>query len=241
MNPVFENFQAILERVAESQAGAIRAAGALMANCMAEDGLVYVFGSGHSHILAEELFYRAGGPLNICPILDSGIMLHESALTSSTIERLEGYAAALLDRYNPGLHDMLIVASNSGRNAAPVEMALEAHRRGMPVVALTSMSHTLSVSPRNSSGKRLFEVADVVLDNCGELGDASLEVEGLAGKIAPTSTVVGVTILHAIVYEAVTQLLQRGIRPTILHSANIDEKGGNLDTLDPYRARVRHL
>jgi uncharacterized phosphosugar-binding protein len=241
MKPVFETFQAMLQQAADSQGEAITAAGELVAHCLAGDGLVHLFGTGHSHMLAEELFYRAGGLINVNPILDTGLMLHESALASTDLERLEGYAAIVLNRYTFSPPDVMIVISNSGRNAGPVEAALEARRRGLPVIALTALAYSQASRSRHSSGKRLFELADVVLDNGGVAGDAAVAVPGLTGLICPTSTIIGATLLHAVVFEAVTRLLAQGIQPAIVHSANVDSDQDSRHRLIALRKRVRHL
>jgi uncharacterized phosphosugar-binding protein len=241
MKPIFDTLQAMLRQVEETQTTAIRAAGHLVANCLAKDGLIHLFGTGHSHILAEELFDRAGGLAAINPILDPGLMLHESALTSTDVERLEGYAPIVLSRYTFSSNDVMIVISNSGRNAAPIEAALEARRRGLPVIALTALAYSKSSSSRHSSGKRLFELADVVLDNCGVPGDGAVQVEGLPERICPTSTITGAALLHAVVYEAVTILLAWGIQPAIIRSANLDSDQDDFKALKQYRSRVRHL
>jgi uncharacterized phosphosugar-binding protein len=191
--------------------------------------------------LAEELFDRAGGLAAVNPIFDSGLMLHESALTSTNLERLEGYAPIVLSRYTFSPQDVMIIISNSGRNAAPVEAALEARRHGMPVIAVTALAYSKSSSSRHSSGKRLFELADVVLDNCGVPGDGAVQVEGLPERICPTSTIIGAALLHAVVYEAVSNLLAQGIQPAIIRSANLDLGQDGLNMLRQYRSRVRHL
>ena len=241
MNPVFDTLHEMLQQVEETQAEAIRAAGQLAANCLANDGLIHVFGAGHSHLLAEEIFFRAGGLAAVNPIFDSGLMLHESALSSTDLERLEGYAAIVLSRYTFSAHDLMIVISNSGRNAAPIEAAMEARRRKLPVIAVTALAYSQSSASRHSSGKRLFELADVVLDNCGRPGDGAVQVAGLPERICPTSTIIGAALLHAVIYEAVSILLAKGMPPAIIRSANLDSKEDSRESLRPFRKRVRHL
>ncbi len=241
MHAVFETLRNLLTKVEESQAEAIRAAAKLVAECIANDGLIHIFGTGHSHMLAEELFYRAGGLVNVSPILDSGLMLHESALGSTDLERLEGYVALVLRRYTFSPHDIMVVVSNSGRNPGPIEAALEARRWGLPVIALTSLGQSRSSSSRHSSGKRLFELADVVLDNGGVSGDAALDIPGLPARVCPTSTIVGAALLHAMVYEATILLRARGQQPHILLSSNLDAAEDPRVVLARYRARIRHL
>src|SRR5688572_11358263 len=116
MKAVFDTLHTMLRQVEETQADSIHTAGQLVADCLARDGIIHMFGTGHSHILAEELFFRAGGLSAVNPIFDSGLMLHESALTSTDLERLEGYTAIVFSRYTFSPNDIIIIVSNSGRN-----------------------------------------------------------------------------------------------------------------------------
>ncbi len=241
MNPMFQLVHALLDRIETEQMESIRRAAHILATVIKNEGIIHVFGTGHSHMMALELFDRAGGLAPVNPILDSGLMLHESALTSTLLERLEGYAPIVLKRYSLKPQDCMIIISNSGRNPAPIEAAIEAKRLGLPVIALTSLQQSKTLSSRHSSGKHLCDFADVVLDNLGVPGDAALTVDGLPYRICPTSTIVGASILESVVYYTVVELLREGIDPPLLTSANLDT------TLDPeevfakYRHRIRHL
>jgi uncharacterized phosphosugar-binding protein len=220
----------------------IERAAALVADTVASGGLVHVFGTGHSHLLAEELFYRAGGLAQVNPILVDPLMLHSGAARSTRLERVPGLAAALLDSEPIGPHDLMIVASNSGGNAAGVEMLREARERGLPTIALTSLRHATAAAARAGSGQRLHDVADVVLDNHGTPGDASITPAGGSVAVAPTSTVVGAAILNAVVAEAVELLLAQGALPDVFASSNLT--GGdeiNQALVAAYAPRVRAL
>jgi uncharacterized phosphosugar-binding protein len=241
MKAVFDTLHTMLRQVEETQAASIHTAGQLVADCLARDGIIHMFGTGHSHILAEELFFRAGGLSAVNPIFDAGLMLHESALTSTDLERLEGYAPIVFSRYTFSPNDIIIIISNSGRNAAPIEAAMEARQRKLPVIAVTAKSYSQGNPSRHSSGKRLFELADVVLDNCGLPGDGAVQVEGLPERICPTSTIMGATLLHAVIYEAVSLLLARGIQPAVIRSANLDSTQDLGEIVRGLRGRVRHL
>ena len=217
-----ENLQRILREIREQEADALQQAATMVADAMQGGGLLYLFGTGHSHMLALELFYRAGGPVSVYPILEESLMLHNGARKSSDVERVEGLARIILQNTPIQQGDVLLIASNSGRNAVPVEMALSAREMGVGVIALTSMAHSTQVAPRNTAGKRLFEVADVVLDNHGVLGDASLTLPGMDTPICPTSSATGVAILQMLIAEAAGELLRRGIEMQHFVSANID-------------------
>ena len=233
----------ILERVRETQRDAMLEAARLIAEAIAQGRTIYVFGCSHASILAAEVFYRAGGLALINPIFAPGLTVDVRPITRTTaIERLEGYARVILDSTPIRAGDVLIVHSVSGRNAVPVEMALEAKRRGLTVVALTSVDYARSVSSRHSSGKRLHEVADHVLDNCGEPGDAAVDIPGMEQKTGPTSDVVGAAILHSVVAQVIENLLSRGIVPPVFVSANLD--GGdahNQRILTEYADRVHYM
>ncbi len=190
--------QNLLAAAAQSQADALEQAAQRIAQALTQGGKLYTFGTGHGHLLALEIFYRAGGMAPVCPILDDRLMLHISASQSTAWERDDSLAEALFTKYPVTKNDVLLCISNSGRNAVPVELALLFQARGAYVIALTSLRHTKAVTPRNATGKRLFEVADLVLDNCGVLGDAILET-AKDSMVGPTSTVVGAALLQAII------------------------------------------
>lgn len=205
-------------------------------------GWIYAFGTGHSHLFAEELFYRAGGFARVRPIFDFRLMLHESASKSTEIERREGLALELLGDYRLNANDLLLLASNSGRNAVPIELALEAKKQGAKTICLTNLAHSKSVTSRHISGKKLFEVCDLSLDNFGALGDAGSSVENLGAKMGPTSTSIGCAILHAIELETARLLLKSGYVPEIFHSSNTDQgEVKNQALLEKYKGQVRGL
>lgn len=235
------NIHRLLDRVLESQSEAIDRAVAAVADTLAQGGMVYAFGTGHSHMLAEELFYRAGGLVKVYPILDEPLMLHRNASRSSQVERLSGYAASLLDNgISPTQKDTIFIFSNSGRNAVPVEMALEMNLRGVTTVCITNLAQSSQAESRHPSGLRLYEICDVVIDNCGAVGDASMDVGTC--RCAPTSTVIGAAILEAIVCGVVAELQHRGVDPEIFCSSNVD--GGdeiNHGMIAKYRSEIPML
>ena len=157
------NIHRLLDRVLESQSETIDRAVAAVADTLAQGGMVYAFGTGHSHMLAEELFYRAGGLVKVYPILDEPLMLHRNASRSSQVERLSGYAASLLDNgISPTQKDTIFIFSNSGRNAVPVEMALEMNLRGVTTVCITNLAQSSQAESRHPSGYGFAAKATVV-------------------------------------------------------------------------------
>jgi uncharacterized phosphosugar-binding protein len=223
----------LVERLAGDEWASLSAAAALVADALARGGSVHAFGTGHSHMLAEELFYRAGGLVRVKPILFEGLMLHAGAQLSTSLERLPGVAAALLEHHPIAAGDVLIVASNSGGNAVVREMAGLAHARGIPVIAIVSRAHASSGSARAAGDTNLQDVADVVIDNGGAPGDAAVAIDGFAQRVGPTSTVVGAAALNAIVAEAAERLVAQGIQPDVFLSSNVE--GG-----DDVNARLLH-
>lgn len=209
----------------KTQEEAIQKAASLVAKTIEENGLIHVFGTGHSHMIVEEAYARAGGLIPVDPILEPSLMLHEGYGKSSALERLSGLAKIILDSRPSGVkeNDVAIIVSNSGRNAAPIEMAMLFKEKNVPVIAITSLSHSRQVTSRHSSGKKLYEVADVVLDNMGEPGDAALEIHGLPVKVCPTSTISGAALLWEVLGRAVAIAVSHNATPPVIVSGNLDK------------------
>jgi len=217
------NMQTLINQVLATQMDQVDEAGTIIANTVMNNGFVYTFGTGHSHMMAEELFYRAGGLARIYPILEEALMLHNGAIKSTEMERLDGYAELILERYECTNRDCLIIASNSGRNAVTIEMANAAHKKDMKVIGLTNLTHSKAQQSRHHSGLKLYQIADVVLDNQGCLGDASVHVAEIDRNIAATSTSLGAMILHTVVISAIEQMIDKGHVPEVFSSSNLDE------------------
>ena len=231
-----------LSRVFTAQREAMEQAARAIADAVERGGMLHTFGTGHSHMIAEEAFYRAGGLVPVSPILDAGLLFGDGAVKSTFLERVEGYAGEVLSRYQLREGDVMLVASNSGRNAVPVEMALLAKEKGLTTVAITSVSHSSSVESRHSSGKKLMELVDIVIDNGGVPGDAVVDVPGLSEAVGATSTVVGCAILNSVIVMAVEILVARGNHPPVFVSSNLD--GGdaaNKGWIGLYGSRIRNL
>ncbi len=217
-----EYLQSKIQEVLDNEIPNIEKAAQLMAESCLKGGRIYVFGSGHSHLIAEEMYIRAGGLAMVHAILPPELMLSSMATKSTMVERLEGYAPALVELYHIDEKDTLMVVSNSGRNAVSVEMCIAAKAKGANVVALTSMKHSSACTSRHSSGKKMYEVADVVIDNRAEKGDAGLTIEGLETKIGPVSDGTGIAIAQALVNEVIERMLQAGVEPPVFCSSNVD-------------------
>ncbi len=240
MNQTYlKNIYALLAKLEATQETVIDQVSAVCAERIANGGLLYFFGTGHSHMICEEPFYRAGGLACVYPILETDLMLHEGASKSSGYERLEGLGNVVISNTTLGKGDVLFIASNSGRNCAVIDAALEAKKRGAITVAITSMNHTTQVTSRHSSGQNLYQVCDYVLDNGGEVGDASVELAGLGQKIAPTSSVIDITLINLILVNTVELLLEMGVTPPVFMSANTDAGDeANKAVLEMYKGKI---
>ncbi|GAA1211807.1 SIS domain-containing protein [Rhodoglobus aureus] len=210
----------LIERLRTDESANIVAASRLVANTLIAKRIVHVFGTGHSHMLAEELFYRAGGLVNVQPLLFEGLMLHSSAPLSTSLERLPGLADALLLDHPIAEGDVVIVASNSGRNAVTSELVQRVLARGIPVIALTSLNHATSPAARPTQLPKLHELATVVIDNGGSVGDAAVDITGIDSRVSATSTVVGAAILNAVMAQAIQLAVNEGVIPDIYESSN---------------------
>lgn len=210
--------------VEEQEQGPMAEAVEALTSAILEKHSIYVFGASHAGILTQELYYRAGGLVVINPIFGAETLLDTEPIThTSRMERLVGYGTLLAQKNPMKPGDVLIVHSVSGRNPVTIEVAMEGKKQGATVICLTNLSYSKTVSSRHPSGKNLYEVSDIVIDNHGEKGDACVKIEGVEQKVSPTSTVIGATILNAIVAATAQELVKRGVeKPPIFYSANVD-------------------
>lgn len=237
-----EEIEKNIQRVKDTQMDSIQEAARLIKDAVKSDRLLHVFGCGHSQMYAEEVFYRAGGLVPVNAILEPALSLRPEATKSTWFERLSGYAKKILDSEDTQPGDVIVIASTSGRNNVPIEMALEAKEKGMYVIALTSGAFTNDVTSRHESGKKLIDVADVVLDNCGVSGDAVLEVERFATKFGPASSVIGFMILQSVVAQVISSLIDEDEDPSIWVSSNLDKGDAiNEKHIKQYKDRIKCL
>ena len=236
-----ENVTGTLNQIFTQETAKIEQAGSLLAQTLEQDGLLYVFGNGHSHMLAEELFYRAGGLAPVYPIFETAAMLHEGAAKSSQIERMSGYAKNVMCRYPIGPKDVLLIASTSGVNPFCMEMAELARAKGAKVIGISSFQY-LSKPSRHAEGKHFPEFCDMCIDNHVPVGDATVEVCDDGTKAGPVSTIATLAIANSIVLHACQIMRSHGVEPKVFHSGNCpgaDEYNQGL--LDEFMPRVRHL
>ena len=219
-----------IERIRDTQGDAIRAAAKACAASIANDKLAFTFGTGHGSFAALECFPRTGTPVGFRPIVENAIsnfhhvLGDQGAYQYRFLHALEGFGRAILraHRLDPG--DTMVLFSHSGINAVILDMAIGAHEVGMTVVGVTSVPHSSAVPARHSSGKRLFEEADIVIDTGVPLRDASVPVEGLEHPVGPTSTVLATAVAHAMVGETVQELVRAGVTPRVMVNPNTSGK-----------------
>ena len=229
LNRIIENLRAIDAEEGE----AISRAADAVADVIARDGIVYVFGCGHSHLPALDAFYRAGGLANVSPILDVDLMLHDGAAKSSRMEKMPGLATEVFRRYRVTPDDMLVVISASGKNAVPVEMARAGRAAGVTTVAITSSAY-------RPHGATLGDVADIAIDSKVPYGDACIDVG--EAKMGGLSTAASCFILNSILIEGARRALARGVTPPIYTSGNVE--GGtarNVALEERFLGRVKNL
>ena len=231
--------QELMGRVAITQQESVAACVDLFADALASGKMIHTFGTGHSHLLAEEIFYRAGGLAAIYPILDERLMLHKEVVKGSQNERLPGLAQELVNQHPIASGDVVIVISNSGGNQVTIDLVKLAQGLGAKVIAVTSVNHATSKSARSNAAEKIHHLADVVLDNSGVVGDALVRVAGSPMSAGPTSTVIGGALLQSVVVGTVAECLKRGIQPEIFLSSNLaggDEN--NAAIFDKYRLLI---
>lgn len=222
-----------LETIEREEAANLAAAARMVADTIKRDGLIFVFGCGHSHLPGQDAFYRAGGLANVSPMLDTDLMLHNGAAKSSRMEKMSGIAPEVFRRYTPTEKDMIFIFSASGKNEVPVEMGDAARARKVPSVGISSSAYY-------EKGGRLYQHVDLAIDCKVPYGDACIEV-GKA-KMGGLSTSAACFILNSCLIEGAKLALAEGAEPPIYLSGNIE--GGrehNVVLENMYMGRVKHL
>ncbi|MBL5768183.1 SIS domain-containing protein [Bacillus sporothermodurans] len=219
----YQHVNKITAQVLDTQYDQILKAAKAFSESIKNGNTIYVFGASHAGIIAEELFYRTGGLAVINPILNPTLMLNTRPVTlTSQMERMNGFGKEIFNSTAAKSGDTILIHSVSGRNPVSVDMALAAKEKGLTTIGLTNITYSSQVSSRHESGKNLYEVVDIVIDNCGDFEDSSMLLEGMDQKIGPTSTIIGSFIVNSIVIETVNNLLKAGVTPPVFHSANVD-------------------
>ncbi len=200
--------------------------------------VIHTFGTGHSHMVGIELFARAGGLGNVDAMLDPDTLTAFGAQRSGAIEKLNGLADIIYDQYNIVPGDIMIITSNSGRNAVPIEMAMRCQKEGIYTIAVTNLEQSKKTTSRHTSGKKLYECVDCILDNCCPEGDCSMQIGSI--KTGPASSITSMFLLNTVVSEAIKILDKEGIKAPVLQSQNVD--GFDNDAIyAAYDGKVKHF
>jgi uncharacterized phosphosugar-binding protein len=230
----------VIAHVTATQGPVIREAAALCAGAILVGGVVHIFGAGHSRAFGMELSGRAGGlvPMHVFG-LEEVAPPGKKGLELLDLERSPETAHALLALFPLHAADVFVIASNSGRNGCPVELALEVKRRGHKLITVTSREHSGQVTARHPSGKRVFEVADVVIDNGAPYGDAVLTAPGMQEAFCAVSSVTGALIAQALTAETIGRIVAEGVEPPVYISANVDGSDEHNARLEArYKGRI---
>jgi uncharacterized phosphosugar-binding protein len=241
-NLYFQKLKELLSSIEKDENENLKKAAEKVAQCIQQNGIVHVFGCGHSHMLGEELFYRAGGLVPISPILIEDLMLHKGAVRSSQLEQENDFAEQFMTNVKIQPYDVVIVASTSGRNPVPIDVAEFAKNKGAFVIGITSYVYTKTVSSRHKSGKYLYNTADLSIDNHIMVGDALMDHESLRVSFGSGSTVVGTAIVNGIMVEAINIMIENNFEPPIFKSGNADGvEEHNRELINKYKGRIPML
>lgn len=239
---IFEKYYSeilsVLEKIKTTQKEKIESAAKMVAKVIENEGIIYIFGCGHSHLIGLDCFYRAGGLVNVSAMLDTDLMLHNGAAKSSKMEKLSGIAESIFERYCITPNDILITVSTSGRNAVPCEMATTATKNGIPNISVVSSAYF----DDKTDTPKLFECSDMYIDNCVPHGDAVMDITGTEVKMGSVSTAASSFILQSVLIEGAEIAAKNGVEPLIYKSGNIE--GGaefNKSLIKKYLPRIKHL
>ncbi len=239
----FDNIHRILDNVLKEEAEILEEASQMLCKATLSGHNIFAFGCSHAGLLAFELYYRTGGMATINPVRAPGLYLDiDPATMTSQIERLPDYGRIIADNQPIGPEDVVIIHSVSGRNTVTVDFALRCKEKGARVIALTSVATGRQIPSRHPSGKLLMDVADLVIDNGGCVGDGSIEIPGIAEKVGPTSTAVGAALLNAVMTRAVELVAETGQTVPVFISANVP--GGdehNKAMLERYKDHIFYM
>ncbi len=233
-----DRMKQLMDRLVVEQEDQLLEAARAVADVIEQDGIIHTLGTGHSQMVGMEMFGRASNLANVNAIMDDLVLLASGARRSAKIEQVSGLAEILWEKYSFQASDVFIIISNSGRNALPIEMAMKAKQEGLKVIAITSLEQSKKYASRHMSGQKLYQVADLVIDNCVPSGDGVMTIaERLTG---PASSVLGILIVNIISTEAIKICAEKGLDVPVFQSQNIDETD-NDRLYTRFESRVKHF
>lgn len=242
----FTTMQNVVEHVMKTQEDNIMKAAQILADTSEKGGIIYGFGTGHSHLVTDDAFWRAATPANYCALLEQSATGSFEITKSYYVENTYGIGSLIVDYNRITPDDCMIIISNSGNNIAPVDAAIRAKEKGIPVIAITAVEYSDYLKTKHKDGVKLKDVADVVLDNCSLIGDAAVDIEGFEMKVGSTSTIPNVFLQNAILVQMVELLVEKGIEPDVYYNGHMafmkPECADHNDKLvDKYFYRIRNL
>ena len=238
----FDKVNKLLTKIETIEKDHIKQASRNITDCVKSNGVIHVFGCGHSHMLSEEVFYRAGGLVPINPIIVEELMLHKGPVRSSILERKNNYAQQFMEQEDIREGDILIVASTSGRNPVPIDVALYGKQKGAYVIGITSPSYANNQLSRHETGQFLYEVVDLVIDNHIPVGDFLMKDERTNITFGSASSIIGMYIINDMMISSIQSLLKNGEVPPVFKSGNVDgNEEYNNKLIDRYKERIPRL
>ena len=239
MSVFLDKIKDLLNEIEKEELDNIKKASDIIYEAMNKGNVVHVFATGHSHMFAEELFYRAGGLVQVNPVLEPFLMQHEGAVRSTQFERLSGIAELIYNSIDKKEGEPFIVVSNSGINSVPIEMAQIAKKNNHPVICVTSKKSSMLLKSRTKDNKHLYEVSDVTIDNHSPYGDGVIDSK--YGKVGSSSTILNSFIAQKLVLEIINKYEKAGLIPPIYQSANTGGDEHNKKLYDEFKGRIKSL
>ena len=242
----FRIMQDIVQKAYDTQGDKLMEASRILTETTKNDGIIHLFGCGHSGLVTEDVFWRAATMANVHAIFESGVSGINEITKTGKVEKLEGLGGIIVDYNRIAPPDAMICISNSGNNAVTVDVALACKERGVPVIAFTNPVYADQLKTRHSTGKKLKDIADAVIDNCSLTGDAAVDLEGLEMRVGATSTIPVAFMLTALLVQTCENLLQEGITPDVYYSGHLEYeidavKKHNTALIEKYYRRIRNL
>ena len=242
----FETMNGVVQRAYDTQGDNIMRAAQMLADATEKGGIIHLFGSGHSSLVTEDCFWRSATLANVHAIFESAVAGINEITKTSLLEKVEGIGQVIVSYNEARPPDVMMCFSNSGNNAATVDVALAAQAAGVPVIAFTNVEYADKLTTQHSSGKKLKDIADLVIDNCSLIGDAAIELEGLEVRVGATSTIPVVYLLAGLLAQTCELLLERGVTPDVYYNGHLeyertDVREHNQALVEKYRRRMRNL
>lgn len=242
----FTVLEEIVDEIVSSQENNIIEAAKILANTTKNGGIIYGFGTGHSHLVVDDAFWRAATPANYAALLEQSATGSFEITKSYDIENQYGIGGIVVDYHRLTSNDCLIIISNSGNNISPVDAAIRAKEKGIPVIAITAVDYSDYLTTKHRKNVKLKDIADVVLDNRTPIGDAAVEIQGFPMKVGSTSSIPAIYLQNAILVQMVEFLVEDGVKPDVYYNGHMafmskDFANHNDKLVDKYFYKIRNL